>query len=89
MSAPRSANKTKEHLTFGQTLVVVAGAILGGAAGWLFSGGELSRLTAQTGRSFEADSGGLVILGYVVMGCLAGTLATYLLTRVWAWIKQQ
>jgi hypothetical protein len=88
MRAPRSVSAKKERLTFGQTLAVVAGGILGGLAGWFFAGEELSRLAAKTGRSFEADSRGPVILGYLLMGWLAGTLATYLLTRVWAWFKR-
>jgi hypothetical protein len=78
----------KERLSFRQSLVVIAGGILGGVAGWFFSGEELSRLTVDTGRSFEADSRGPVILGYLIMGWLAGTLASYLLTRVWAWFKR-
>ena len=88
MSEPRNVDVKKERLTFGQLLVVVVGGILGGVAGWSFAGGELSRLAEVTGRSFvEADSRGPAILGYIIMGWLAGTLASYLLTRVWAWFK--
>jgi hypothetical protein len=89
MREPRNASEKKEHLTFGQSLAVIAGGILGGLAGWLFTGEELSRLAAHTGRSFEADSRGPLILGYLIMGWLAGTLVSYLLTRVWAWFKRQ
>jgi len=82
-------NVKKERLTFGQSLAVIAGGILGGVAGWLFVGGELPRLAAVTGRSFvEADSRGPVIAGYIIMGWLAGTLVAYLLTRVWARFKR-
>lgn len=89
MGAPRNVSAKKEHLTLGQALVVVAGSILGGVAGWLFAGGELSRLTEVTGRSFvEADSRGPVVLGYIIMGSLAGALVSYLLTRVWARLKR-
>ena len=88
MREPRNGSVKKERLTFGQSLAVVAGGILGGVAGWFFAREELLRLAAQTGRSFEADSGGLVILGYLIMGWLAGTLASYLLTRVWARFKR-
>ena len=85
MSEPRNVSVKKEHLSFGQSLVVIAGGILGGVAGWFFAGGELSRLGAVTGRSYvEADSRGPVILGYIIMGWLGGMLVSYLLTRVWA-----
>lgn len=87
MREPRKAG-AKERLTFGQALVVIAGGILGGVAGWFFSGEELSRLAAETGRSFEADSRGPVMLGYLMMGWLAGTLVSYLLTRVWVRFKR-
>jgi amino acid transporter len=89
MSEPRNVGVKKERLTFGQSLAVIIGGILGGVAGWFFVGGELSRLAAEGGRSFvEADSRGPVILGYVIMGWLAGTLVSYLLTRVWARFKR-
>ena len=87
MSDPRNVSAKKEHLTFGQALFVVVGGILGGVAGWLFSGEELSRLATTTGRSFQANSSGPLVLGYLIIGWLAGMLAAYLLTRVWAWIK--
>lgn len=88
MGAPKNAGVKKERLSFGQSLVVVAGGILGGVAGWFFAGEELSRLSAETGRSFGADGRGPVILGYLIMGWLAGTLVSYLLTRVWARFKR-
>jgi hypothetical protein len=89
MGEPRNVKVKKEHLTFGQSLAVIAGGILGGVGGWFFVGGELSRVTAETGRSFvEADSRGPVILAYIIMGWLAGTLVAYLLTRVWARLKR-
>ncbi|HEX7606933.1 MAG TPA: hypothetical protein VF348_09510 [Usitatibacter sp.] len=88
MGAPKNAGVKKERLSFGQSLVVVAGGILGAGAGWLFAGEELSRLSAATGLFFGADGRGPVILGYLIMGGLAGTLVFYLLTRVWARIKR-
>ena len=88
MGAPKNGGVKKERLTLGQSLAVVAGGILGGVAGWLFAGWELSRLTAQTGLSFGADGRGPIMLGYLIMGCLAGTLVSYLVTRAWARLKR-
>ena len=76
--------RNDKSLSLGQSLAIVAGGIAGGAAGWLFAEQSLAPIAQAAGRSLGADHRGPVLLGYLLMGWLAGTFVSYFLVRLFA-----
>jgi hypothetical protein len=74
--------KVHRGLSLGQSLAIVIGGIAGGVAGWFFAEQEVVRITEKAGRSLRADNRGPMLLGYLLIGWLAGTFASYFLVKL-------